>query len=100
MVQGDWRRNSQGKIEPRLMVKEVPGGVGIQELWNDPVPDIHGSSACHQDSVVWQQNKLGLLVEGWSMAILSFVKKSQVRNFRWSRRFCASLVVLMFCREG
>ena len=61
---------------------------------------LHVTRTSSRDSMAAPHSKQAGLLKGWSMAVLSFVKKSHVKNFRWSRSFCASLVVFMFCRAG
>ena len=58
------------------------------------------TNTCSMDSTKpWQRTHAGLRC-GWSRDFLSLVRKSEVRNFRWSRNFFTSWDVLKFLSEG
>ena len=58
----------------------------------------HETMTCSIESMEVSQSLQAGLSEGWSIASLSLVRKSQVRNFRWRRSFLASWVVEMLWR--
>ena len=50
----------------------------------------HETMTCSIESMEASQSLQAGLSEGWSIASLSFVRKSHVKNFRWRRSFLAS----------
>ena len=50
----------------------------------------HETMTCSIESMAASHSLQAGLSEGWSIASLSFVRKSHVKNFRWRRSFLAS----------
>ena len=61
---------------------------------------IHDTNTCSIVSLLLRQRSQRWETPGLSLAILSFVRKSQVRNFSWTRSFFTSCVVWISRRTG